>query len=566
MSSSLEARGPLALDRDVLVGVLKKDCAFIFFEDFVRKNKDLIKEEVDPGSILPLPELECEKNNWLLEKLIPMTQFLFRAMSTAAQEEEKTSFDFCVEELIPDAKRILAKRQKLTMAWMVIQELFRQHLQIKMIPATIEMRDFAWKHSSDCFYYGMRATWPCDNPYLYADADSLGNSSCPTPAQRAIASGKTHDDLFEMLISSTWNSKHMIDGYVEAVENKDRRVNNYNVYAEAHSCAFRRIQYTMVGLWTRIEATAQAGTETSYHFNVEDICVGSVKQLRNSSLTDVRNCKQTIGPDIQKRGQSWYAWRLIVYVFMNQLGITIAPDSDIQPIEEEDDNSTSCHELVNHHSMTASWFPNNPYLYPSLGSSSDLAAPVPARGGDVSAAGVPAAALDNPYLGSNSGLAAQPVPEIGGGGAAAGVSASVESELLAQLKRQQKLQDLQIQRLERQQKLQDLEIQRLEETGKEKQTELNRLEKRLEELEEELSCSLTLVVMEDPVVASDGNTYERSAIQAVIDRNPDNPTSPLFGSVPITKTLIPNRAVKTRCDEYREIKKKIKALKKEPIY
>jgi SUMO ligase MMS21 Smc5/6 complex component len=35
---------------------------------------------------------------------------------------------------------------------------------------------------------------------------------------------------------------------------------------------------------------------------------------------------------------------------------------------------------------------------------------------------------------------------------------------------------------------------------------------------DEIICPITLKIMEDPVIAADGHTYERSAIQEWIDR------------------------------------------------
>ena len=55
--------------------------------------------------------------------------------------------------------------------------------------------------------------------------------------------------------------------------------------------------------------------------------------------------------------------------------------------------------------------------------------------------------------------------------------------------------------------------------------------------------------MKDPVVASDGHSYERSAIQDVLERG--NGLSPLTREV-LTPTLFPNRNLKKRIREHDE--------------
>jgi hypothetical protein len=62
---------------------------------------------------------------------------------------------------------------------------------------------------------------------------------------------------------------------------------------------------------------------------------------------------------------------------------------------------------------------------------------------------------------------------------------------------------------------------------------------------------ITLVVMEDPVFASDGHTYERTAIQQWIDGG--NRTSPLQGAaVRISRRLTPNHAMRSAIRELTE--------------
>jgi hypothetical protein len=77
------------------------------------------------------------------------------------------------------------------------------------------------------------------------------------------------------------------------------------------------------------------------------------------------------------------------------------------------------------------------------------------------------------------------------------------------------------------------------------QQKLNALKKKYAGMDvpEDYKCPITLEVMEDPVLATDGETYERNAIQAWIDLG--NLTSPRQGvEVPILRTLFPNLAIR----------------------
>lgn len=60
--------------------------------------------------------------------------------------------------------------------------------------------------------------------------------------------------------------------------------------------------------------------------------------------------------------------------------------------------------------------------------------------------------------------------------------------------------------------------------------------------EDELSCPITFNVMEEPVIARDGRTYEREAIEHWIDTNG---TSPFTRIVLRKEDLVPNRALKS---------------------
>lgn len=55
-------------------------------------------------------------------------------------------------------------------------------------------------------------------------------------------------------------------------------------------------------------------------------------------------------------------------------------------------------------------------------------------------------------------------------------------------------------------------------------------------------CPISLDVMRDPVMTSDGQTYERSEIEKWLK---DNDTSPLTGIKLLTKTIVPNHALRT---------------------
>lgn len=62
-----------------------------------------------------------------------------------------------------------------------------------------------------------------------------------------------------------------------------------------------------------------------------------------------------------------------------------------------------------------------------------------------------------------------------------------------------------------------------------------------------LVCPLTLELMSDPVVASDGHSYERKAIEAVLLR--ESPTSPLTRE-DLLPSLVPNHALRKRIEEH----------------
>eukprot|EP00854_Cymbomonas_tetramitiformis_P005035 gene5035-6136_t len=62
---------------------------------------------------------------------------------------------------------------------------------------------------------------------------------------------------------------------------------------------------------------------------------------------------------------------------------------------------------------------------------------------------------------------------------------------------------------------------------------------------QDLLCPITQDVMEDPVIADDGYTYERSAIEHWFARCRGHPTSPMTNEQLRSNNLIPNRIVKS---------------------
>eukprot|EP00466_Bigelowiella_natans_P005739 jgi/Bigna1/45697/e_gw1.142.3.1 len=62
-----------------------------------------------------------------------------------------------------------------------------------------------------------------------------------------------------------------------------------------------------------------------------------------------------------------------------------------------------------------------------------------------------------------------------------------------------------------------------------------------------MQCPITREVMKDPVVCSDGHTYERSAIQRWLQRNSTSPRT----NLPLaSNALIPNHSLRSIIHEY----------------
>ncbi|KAH8053199.1 hypothetical protein JL721_10709 [Aureococcus anophagefferens] len=76
---------------------------------------------------------------------------------------------------------------------------------------------------------------------------------------------------------------------------------------------------------------------------------------------------------------------------------------------------------------------------------------------------------------------------------------------------------------------------------------LERLRIRRDEVPERLTCPLTLELMKQPVIACDGHTYERCAIQQWLERAK---TSPVTNEQLRTPDLIPNHAMKAMIAEF----------------
>ena len=63
-----------------------------------------------------------------------------------------------------------------------------------------------------------------------------------------------------------------------------------------------------------------------------------------------------------------------------------------------------------------------------------------------------------------------------------------------------------------------------------------------------LVCPITQEVMDDPVITSDGHTFERSAIEAWLS---NNSTNPMTGGEILSKALTPNFALRDACAAYK---------------
>lgn len=70
-----------------------------------------------------------------------------------------------------------------------------------------------------------------------------------------------------------------------------------------------------------------------------------------------------------------------------------------------------------------------------------------------------------------------------------------------------------------------------------------------DDIPNELMCPITFELMEEPVVAADGHTYERKAIEQWLMRHR---TSPKTNAPLDSRTLVPNHSIRSLCQVYRE--------------
>lgn len=83
---------------------------------------------------------------------------------------------------------------------------------------------------------------------------------------------------------------------------------------------------------------------------------------------------------------------------------------------------------------------------------------------------------------------------------------------------------------------------------KEFTVEENPIKKIKKEIPVEYKCPITLFIMKNPVMASDGNTYELSSLENLFKNN-EIPTSPLTREILNKKILIPNKNIKKLIDD-----------------
>ena len=89
---------------------------------------------------------------------------------------------------------------------------------------------------------------------------------------------------------------------------------------------------------------------------------------------------------------------------------------------------------------------------------------------------------------------------------------------------------------------------------KREETDAQRLELGLEgaSVPPEFCCPITQVEMVDPVVASDGNSYERAALQKWIDQAHGSQALSPVTNEPLDGRLIPNRNLRQRIEQHEE--------------
>ena len=85
-----------------------------------------------------------------------------------------------------------------------------------------------------------------------------------------------------------------------------------------------------------------------------------------------------------------------------------------------------------------------------------------------------------------------------------------------------------------------------------------------DETPHELTCCITLALMTDPVVAQDGKSYERAAIEAYWRKEGNKPISPITREELKSKDLVPNVNLKTLCAEYASKHKRVRLAAASP--
>jgi hypothetical protein len=110
------------------------------------------------------------------------------------------------------------------------------------------------------------------------------------------------------------------------------------------------------------------------------------------------------------------------------------------------------------------------------------------------------------------------------------------------------------------------ERERLRKVAKELESQLEAAEedaerwrKTAEEIPDAFECSITQDMMTDPVICSDGHTYERSAIVDWFTRG--NNTSPKTGAQLLHQNLIPNISLRQAIEEFKESQRQFRAHK-----
>ena len=95
-----------------------------------------------------------------------------------------------------------------------------------------------------------------------------------------------------------------------------------------------------------------------------------------------------------------------------------------------------------------------------------------------------------------------------------------------------------------------LEIDKLKKEKEQLKEENKQLENKIlnkKNIDNNFICSITLEVMKDPVICSDGHTYERSAIEKWLSTENH---SPMTRQIITNKSLIPNIALRNIIQEY----------------